>query len=89
MLKKKKIIGILVCLIVICATITGVLGYRNSNRKSTLEEDILKTEDALGDKYKKQSITTLAATLTYGNEDTQNKIYYHILKNRLLRTRCF
>lgn len=80
MLKKRKIVGILGCLIVICATITGVLGYRNSNRKSTLEEDIQKIEDALGDKYEKQSVTTLAATLTYGNEDDQSKIYYHILK---------
>ena len=49
-------------------------------KKSTLEEDILKVEDALGDQYKKQSVTTLAATLTYGDEDADTKIYYHILK---------
>ena len=54
--------------------------YRNPNKKSTLEEDIVKVEDALGDQYKKQSVTTLAATLTYGDEDADTKIYYHILK---------
>lgn len=77
---KRKVIGILACLIVICAAIAGVSVYRNSNRKSTLEEDILKIEDALGNEYKKQSVTTLAATLTYGNKDDETEIYYHILK---------
>ncbi len=79
-MRKKRITGILACLIVIFASLAGVMIYRNSNRKSTLEEDILKIEDAIGDEYKKQSVTTLAATLTYGNEDNETKIYYHILK---------
>lgn len=68
-MRKRKITGILACLIVIFVLIAGVVTYRNSNKKSTLEEDILKIEDALGDQYEKQSVTTLAATLTYGNED--------------------
>ena len=61
---KKKTMGILACLTVICTATAGVLIYRNP-KKSTLEEDILKVEDVLGDQYKKQSVTTLAATLTY------------------------
>ena len=77
---KKKTMGILACLTVICTATAGVLIYRNPNKKSTLEEDILKVEDVLGDQYKKQSVTTLAATLTYGDEDADTKIYYHILK---------
>ena len=77
---KKKTMGILACLTVICTATAGVLIYRNPNKKSTLEEDIVKVEDALGDQYKKQSVTTLAATLTYGDEDADTKIYYHILK---------
>ncbi len=77
---KKKMIGILACMIVICMAVAGILVYRNSDKKTALEEDILKMEEALGDKYKKQSETTLAATLTYANEDNDTKIYYHILK---------
>ena len=77
---KKKMIGILACMIVICMAVAGILVYRNSDKKTTLEEDILKMEEALGDKYKKQSETTLAATLTYANEDNDTKIYHHILK---------
>ena len=77
---KKKTMGILACLTVICTATAGVLIYRNPNKKSTLEEDIVKVENALGDQYKKQSVTTLAATLTYGDEDADTKIYYHILK---------
>ena len=74
-MRKRRITGTLACLIVIFASLAGVMIYRNSNRKSTLEEDILKIEDAIGDEYKKQSVTTLAATLTYGNEDNETKIY--------------
>lgn len=77
---KKKTIGITVCMTVICTATAGVLIYRNPNKKSTLEEDILKVEEALGDEYKKQSETTLAATLTYGSKDDKTEIYYHILK---------
>ena len=77
---KKKTIGIAVCMTVICTATAGVLIYRNPNKKSTLEDDILKVEEALGDEYKKQSETTLAATLTYGSKDDKTKIYYHILK---------
>ena len=77
---KKKITGIMACLTVLCLAAAGILLYRNSDKKTTLEEDILKIEEALGDEYKKQSETTLAATHTYGNEDNDTKIYYHILK---------
>lgn len=41
---KKKTIGIAVCMTVICTATAGVLIYRNPNKKSTLEEDILKVE---------------------------------------------
>ena len=79
-MRKRRIIGTLACLIVIFVSLAGVMIYRNSNRKSTLEEDILKIEEALGDQYEKQSETTLAATLTHGNEDNESNVYYHILK---------
>lgn len=40
-----------------------------------------KIEAALGDEYKKQSMTELATTLTYGDTTSEeNKIYYRILK---------
>ncbi len=52
-MRKRKVTGTFACLIVIFVSLAGVMIYRNSNRKSTLEEDILKIEDAIGDKYKK------------------------------------
>lgn len=42
---------------------------------------ISKIEAALGDEYKKQSMTELAATLTYRDTTSEeNRIYYRILK---------
>lgn len=38
-------------------------------------------ENALGDEFKKHSVTEIAATLTYGNKNEKGKtIYYHIVK---------
>lgn len=79
-MQKRKIINILACLIMIFVAIVGISVYKNSNTKSTSEENILKIEDELNDEQKKQSVTRLAATLTYGNESGENIIYYHILK---------
>ena len=63
-----------VCFLRVCTATAGVLIYRNPNKKSTLEEDILKVEEALGDEYKKQSEAMLAATLTYGSKDDKTEI---------------
>lgn len=79
-MRNRKITGILICFIMICVVIAGVLMYRNSKKRNTLEEDLLKIEEALGDDYQKQSVTTIAATLTYGNPDNAAEIHYHILK---------
>lgn len=54
---KKKSLEILFWLTAGCVAV-AVLVYSNSNRESTLKEDILKIEDALGDEYNKQSVTT-------------------------------
>lgn len=84
-MRNRKITGILICFIMICVVIAGVLMYRNSKKRNTLEEDLLKIEEALGDDYQKQSVTTIAATLTYGNPDNAAEIHYHIF----LRVKSF
>lgn len=80
-MQRKKII-ILMSVLVICLVIVfGVSAYRNANTDPDPEEMISKIEAALGDEYKKQSMTELAATLTYGDTtNEENKIYYRILK---------
>ena len=80
-MRRKKII-ILMSVLVICLVIVfGVSAYRNANTDPDPEEMISKIEAAWGDEYKKQSMTELAATLTYGDTtNEENKIYYRILK---------
>lgn len=78
-MQRKKMI-LLISALVICLVVAfGVSAYRNANTDP--EEMISKIEAVLGDEYKKQSMTELAATLTYGDTTNEkNKIYYQILK---------
>lgn len=78
---RKKMI-LLISALVICLVVAfGVSVCRNANIDLNPDEMISKIEAALGDEYKKQSMTELAATLTYGDTTSEeNKIYYRILK---------
>lgn len=80
-MQRKK--GVLLILgLVICLTfLFGVSIYKSTHNKQNSDEMISRIEAVLGDKYKKQSMTELAATLIFGDRtNEENKIYYHILK---------
>lgn len=79
MLKKVFIIvfTVLVCCI---AMATYAFIKKETESNDNPYEMIDRIEKALGEDFKKQSMTELAATLEYGNEDGSNKIYYRILK---------
>lgn len=74
---KKRIITLILALCFIAIAFATVKTVVHKDSSDSLLEHI---ENALGDDLKKQTKTELAATLTYGNEDGSNKIYYHILK---------
>lgn len=56
-----------------------VIRGKSPNPAENPEEMLGRIENALGDEYKKQSMTELVATLKYGDEEG-NEINYYILK---------
>ena len=78
---KKKKFGLVAGIVVIC--ILSVIVFKKGNRTPSPREDAYemlgRIEAALGDEYKKQSMTELVATIQYGNNDS-NTINYYILK---------
>lgn len=76
---KKKRLG-LAAIIVVCVSLFLFLAV---NHKTAREDDTSKMveriENALGEEYKKQSMTELVATLRYGDQEG-NTINYYILK---------
>lgn len=78
-MRKKKLFGIAGA-IVVCAALLFFLADRNKTAKAEdVYEMIERVENALGEEYKKQSITELVATIRYGDEEG-NTINYYILK---------
>lgn len=75
---KKKLLGIAGA-ITICAVILFWAVNGKQVQADPREKMIERLENALGDEYKKQSMTELAATLQYG-DDERNTINYYILK---------
>lgn len=75
---KKKRLG-LAAIIVVCALLPLFLAanYKTAKADDTYEI-VERIENALGEEYKKQSMTELVATLRYGEEG--NTINYYILK---------
>ena len=69
-MNKKKIIGlagaVVVCILVF---VFIVIRGKSPNPAENPEEMLGRIENALGDEYKKQSMTELVATLKYGDED--------------------
>lgn len=65
---------------VIFVAVIGVLVYRSRSIKNTSEEMISKIEDALGEEYRRQSMTEVAATFIYEKQDEADRIYYYVLK---------
>lgn len=76
---KKKLLGI-VGIMVVCAVIILIFVSESRSAEANDTHEMLeRIERALGDEYKKQSMTELVATLQYGDEDG-NTINYYILK---------
>lgn len=80
-MSKKRVILIVCCVAVCCAAVFGISQYKKAKAESLPDEVIAKIEEAMGDDFKKQSMTELVATLEYGDQNNEeNKIYYRILK---------
>lgn len=79
MSKKKKIRLAGVIIICILALVFITIRVRTSKTEADPDEMLARIENALGDKYKKQSMTELAATLQYGDNEG-NTVNYYILK---------
>lgn len=76
---KKKLLGI-VGVMVVCAVIILIfVSESRSAEENDTHEMLERIERALGDEYKKQSMTELVATFRYGDEEG-NTINYYILK---------
>lgn len=76
----KKKITLIILILIICSATIALVATRTVARKESSNSMLEQIENALGDDFKKQTKTKLAATLTYSNEDGSNKVYYHILK---------
>ena len=80
-MSKKRVILIVYCVAVCFAAVFGISQYKKAKAESLPDEVIAKIEKAMGDDFKKQSMTELVATLEYGDQNNEeNKIYYRILK---------
>lgn len=76
----KKKITLIILILIICSTTIALVAIRTVTHRDSSVSMLERIENALGDDFKKQTKTELAATLTYSNEDGSNKVYYHILK---------
>lgn len=76
----KKKITLIILILIICSATIALVAIRTIAHRDSSVSMLERIENALGDDFKKQTKTELAATLTYSNEDGSNKVYYHILK---------
>ena len=79
MRKRNVVVALFIVLLAIVATVV-IVRIRSDKDAPTSEEMILRLDEALGDEYKKQSMTEVAATLVYGNGEEDHNINYHVLK---------
>lgn len=78
---RKNIRTIAVILLLCIVALLAICAYKNKSAKLKPDEVIGKIETALGEDFKKQSMTELAATMVYGDKDDEsNKVYLRILK---------
>lgn len=77
---RKRMVGILVGVIMVIVAVAGVLAYKRARVRNTPEGVITKIEGVLGEEYTKQSMTELAATVTYAREDGEDEICYYVLR---------
>jgi hypothetical protein len=81
---KKRTLIISLSIIVLIAVAIVVIVTKNHKEENNFDNMVERFESAaeevLGEDIKKVSKTELAATITYGNGDDGDNIYYHILK---------
>lgn len=76
-------ITILIILACVASLMIGfVFGCLADNKEPSIsaQDLISRVEDALGDDYKKQTVSEVIAQLTYAKEDGSTPIYYYFVK---------
>lgn len=76
----KKKIAIVISVVLLLVAAAFIIARINSEKDVTPQEMMLSIEEALGDEYKKQTLTEVVATLVYGDGIESHNINYHILK---------
>lgn len=81
---KKRTLIISLSIIALIAVAIVVVCTKNHKEDTNFDDMVERFESAaeevLGDDVKKVSMTELAATITYGNGNDEDNIYYRILK---------
>lgn len=78
--KRNLFIPVIVVILLIAVAFWLVKLKPTDTASSDVDEMVQRVENALGDDFKKQSKTEVAATLVYGNGEEDANINYHILK---------
>lgn len=76
--KRNLFIPVIVVILLIAVTFWLVKLKPTDTASSDVDEMVQRVENALGDNFKKQSKTEVAATLVYGNGEEDANINYHI-----------
>lgn len=79
MMKKIPIIILAVIIMFLFGLAVGVL-TKEKEPEITPDEMLERVENALGDEYKKQTVSEVVAQLTYAKEDGADPIYYYFVK---------
>ena len=74
--------AILIILTFITAVVSFSVGVKTQNAKQEINcKSVLEyVENALGDEYKKQTVSEIVAQLTYAHPDGSDPIYYYFVK---------
>lgn len=78
--RRNLFIPVIVVILLIAVAFWLVKLKPTNTASSDVDEMVQRVENALGDDFKKQSKTEVAATLVYGNGEEDANINYHILK---------
>lgn len=78
--RRNLFIPVIVVILLIAVAFWLIKLKPTDTASSDVDEMVQRVENALGDDFKKQSKTEVAATLVYGNGKKEENINYHILK---------
>lgn len=82
MCKRKELVlaVAVVFVLLVAAVVLSAVSRGNDKDASDIDQMIQRVESAMGDDFKKQMKTEVAATFVYGNGNESDNINYHILK---------